>query len=83
MKLNPKQAARKAIDLIGGVKATKDLFGLKTTWAVYKWIKNGVPADRVLLIEEEVKKIHGARKVTRHQLRPDIFGEFKADELAA
>lgn len=36
--------------------------------AVHKWLENGVPAERVL----EVEKLTG---ISRHELRPDVFGD--------
>lgn len=38
-----------------------------TKAAVYAWRKNGIPVERVIQIEE----ITG---VSRHNLRPDLFG---------
>ena len=37
--------------------------------AVLQWIKNGVPAERVLAIE-----VASGGKLSRHDLRPDLFG---------
>jgi DNA-binding transcriptional regulator YdaS (Cro superfamily) len=37
--------------------------------AVLQWIKNGVPAERVLAIE-----VASGGKLSRHVLRPDLFG---------
>lgn len=39
-----------------------------TPQAIYQWDR--VPANRVLEVERAV-----GRKVTRHEMRPDIFGE--------
>jgi DNA-binding transcriptional regulator YdaS (Cro superfamily) len=36
--------------------------------AIDKWKKNGVPAERVLDVEKATKQ-----KVTRHEIRPDIY----------
>lgn len=43
-----------------------------TPMAVVQWFKRGVPAKRAVQIEEATKG-----EVTRHDLRPDIFGENK------
>ena len=61
--------ADRAIELIGGVTvmATK----LNTTpQVIWNWRKRGVPADRCRDVEAATNGI-----VTRHELRPDIFGE--------
>lgn len=42
-----------------------------TPQAVHKWLKKGVPAERVL----DVESVTG---VSRHELRPDIFGPSSA-----
>lgn len=47
-----------------------------TPQAVSKWLQNGVPAERVL----DVERVTG---VSRHELRPDIFGEPPATQEAA
>jgi len=59
----------KAVELTGGNSKLAALCNV-TPQAVFKWVsKNKVPADRCLLIEEITKS-----KVTRYELRPDIFG---------
>lgn len=42
------------------------MFGVQKA-AVWKWERRGPPADKVLAIE-------GATGISRHVLRPDIFG---------
>lgn len=54
----------KAAEKAGGVVALARELGIKHT-AMYSW--NRVPAERVL----EVERITG---ISRHELRPDIFG---------
>jgi len=44
--------------------------------AVLQWTKNGVPAERVL----DVERITG---ISRHQLRPDVFGASPGPSQAA
>lgn len=39
-----------------------------TYQAVQRWIKQGLPGDRVLEVERAVDKC-----VTRHELRPDLY----------
>jgi DNA-binding transcriptional regulator YdaS (Cro superfamily) len=47
--------------------------------AVHKWIAKGVPAERVLAVEAAtVDQTTGEPSVTRHDLRPDIYGERQA-----
>lgn len=65
MEMTPEAAAKHAIDLLGGVRKTAAECGL-TTQAVYQWKQ--VPADKVLRIEQ-------ATGISRHELRPDVFGE--------
>lgn len=43
-----------------------------TPMAVGQWFKRGVPAKRAVQIERATKG-----KVTKHDLRPDLFGENK------
>lgn len=54
----------KAAEKAGGVVALARELGIKHT-ALYSW--NRVPAERVL----DVERISG---ISRHDLRPDIFG---------
>lgn len=55
------QAAEKA----GGVVSLARELGIKHT-ALYSW--NRVPAERVL----DIERITG---ISRHELRPDVFGQ--------
>jgi len=57
----------KASNIVGSQAELARLMGV-TSMAVTKWVYNGVPAERVLAIEKLCKG-----KVTRHQLRPDIY----------
>jgi hypothetical protein len=62
------EALQKAIDLIGGPAAVGKLFDPQISGpAVSQWEK--APANRVLVIEAATNG-----QVTRHDLRPDIFG---------
>lgn len=65
MTTTPETACKKAIELMGGAPKVAERFGISTQ-AVYKW--DYAPAKKVLEIE-------AATGVSRHQLRPDIFGE--------
>lgn len=58
-------ACQKAIRMLGGARKVAEQFGVSAQ-AVYKW--DVVPARKVLEIER-------ATGVSRHELRPDIFGE--------
>ena len=53
-----------AAEKVGGVVALSRELGIKHT-AMYSW--NRVPAERVL----DIERITG---ISRHDLRPDIFG---------
>lgn len=61
----------RAIDLCGGQTALAKKIG-RTQQNVAYWRKarKGVPADVASDIEEAVEG-----KVTRHELRPDVFGQ--------
>lgn len=50
----------------GGIKAFAQRLGIRHQ-SLHSW-RNGVPPDRVLKVEE----ITG---ISRHELRPDIYGE--------
>lgn len=42
--------------------------------AVHKWLRSGIPAERVLDVERAtVPQEGGAPRVTRHELRPDLY----------
>lgn len=58
----------------GGVKAFARRLGIRHQ-SLHSW-RNGVPADRVLKVEE----ITG---ISRHELRPDVFGPAPSDGVAA
>jgi DNA-binding transcriptional regulator YdaS (Cro superfamily) len=64
--MTPQEALNKAIEIAGGKVAVSEFFGIKLP-AVYQWEK--APANRVLGLEELTRK-----KISRHELRPDIFG---------
>ncbi len=69
-------ALKRAIEAAGGVRRLGALVGV-TGQAVSQWGR--VPAGRVLAVEAAT---NGA--VTRHDLRPDIFGPPpRGDETAA
>jgi DNA-binding transcriptional regulator YdaS (Cro superfamily) len=64
-------ATQKAIRLAGGARVVAQAMGIKSLWSVYKWLKRDkVPPDRVATLEQLTKG-----EVTRHELRPDIFGK--------
>jgi len=70
-----KEALQKACEETGGQKALADRIGV-TQSMVWYWLeksKRGVPAEYVDAIEQATEG-----KVTRHALRPDIFGEVAA-----
>lgn len=65
---NPSDALREAIRLAGGQSPLASKCGIRQQ-SVYVWLKTGrLPAERVL----QVEKIVGG-KVTRYDLRPDIY----------
>lgn len=67
------KALDKAINEVGGqsaLAAALKLPGKNPRMTVQQWKKRGVPAARVLQIERATKG-----KVTRHELRPDLYPE--------
>lgn len=59
----------KAIELAGGVGNVARTFGISQV-AIHKWrLRGKVPAERVLELEAATDG-----KITRYQLRPDVFG---------
>lgn len=63
------EALSRAIDLAGGQKPLADKIGTTQSqvWYWLKRAKKGVPAEFV----EPVERVTG---ISRHDLRPDIFG---------
>ncbi|ADE14145.1 conserved hypothetical protein [Nitrosococcus halophilus Nc 4] len=59
-----------SIEILGSQAALAREVGV-TLQAVNQWVKKGrVPPGRAIAIEQATK-----RRVTRYELRPDIFGE--------
>lgn len=72
------EALKRAIELAGGQKPLADAIGT-TQSQVWYWLtrsKKGVPGEFASRIEAAVEN-----KISRHDLRPDIFGP--APETAA
>lgn len=62
----------KAISKLGGPTKAAAALGVSKPNVVLNWRKRErVPADKVLLIEE-------LTGISRHTLRPDVFGEARA-----
>jgi DNA-binding transcriptional regulator YdaS (Cro superfamily) len=57
-----------AIKLVGGAEQVAALCGLKSGWAVRKWLKDGLPAEHVIWLSERT-----AWRVTPHQLAPEMY----------
>lgn len=64
--MTPQEALNNAISKAGSHTALADHFGIAPA-AITQWKKAGVPANRVLGLEE-------LTGVSRHDLRPDVFG---------
>lgn len=62
-----KEAAAAAIKKLGGPKCVADKIGI-LPWAVSKWRKKRIPAERV---PELIKAFPD--KISRHELRPDLY----------
>lgn len=65
----------RALRAVGGVASMAKLLGI-TTQAVGQW--EVAPPNRVLKIEEATRGL-----VTRHDLRPDVFGAAPKQEQVA
>jgi len=64
--MTPQEALNKAIENAGSQNAIAAHFGIFPA-AVTQWKRAGVPAERVLGLEQ-------LTGVSRHDLRPDVFG---------
>ena len=64
---DPKEAAQRAIKLLGGYAETARKFQISRA-AVHQWSKNRVPANRVRMMARLVD-----HQVTPEQIRPDVF----------
>ncbi len=70
------KALTKAIEVAGGVGKLAAALGIKQN-VVSNWrARSKAPADRCLAIE-------AATGVTRHELRPDVFGSAAGESKAA
>lgn len=72
------EALKRAIEAAGGQTSLAKLIGT-TQSHVWYWLeksKRGVPSEHVLDIER-------ATKISRHDLRPDIFGPAPVQEQVA
>lgn len=80
LKKNSKAALKAlstGIEFLDGVVAVQELFKLETAWAVRKWLKNGLPSDRVVAFHEALISRAAARgvavPVSLEELRPDLY----------
>ena len=72
--LSPTEALSRAIDLVGGPSEAGRCLGV-TRQCVIGWKKTRIPAERVLDLERLT--LDAGDVITRHELRPDVFGESK------
>lgn len=74
---SPNQALRDAVAAAGGQSALARLIGTSQA-AVWKWVsrRKDLPAEHVLKVEE-------ATGISRHRLRPDVYGPEPAEDAAA
>lgn len=64
----------KAIETLGGITKAAVALGIHNPSVVANWrLRNRVPAERVL----DIERITG---ISRHELRPDIFGPAVAED---
>lgn len=68
VKLPVPEAVREAIAHLGGPPKVAALRGLRTPWAVGKWLRDGVPHNQVLWLAEAT-----SWRWTPHQLRSDLY----------
>lgn len=66
--ITPKEALERALELIGGPAALARKLGI-TSQAIGQWDR--APANRVIAIEIQTG-------ISRHLLRPDVFGKIQA-----
>lgn len=62
---------KEAIEACGGAQVVAKQFGFKTSWSVYKWVNEQIPADRVWPFVQMVRK--SGKQIKCHDLRPDCF----------
>ena len=69
---SPDQApVDKAIERLGGPTKAAEILGISQANISMWKVRRRVPADKVLAVE-------AATSISRHELRPDIFGEATA-----
>lgn len=66
MDTDPETPFARALRLVGGPTKMAEAIGVKRP-SVYKWFRQ-VPGERAIAIEKAT-----GGKVTRHQLRPDLY----------
>lgn len=71
----PMNALDLAITTLGSQSKLAQAVGLKSAMAISQWRKRGIPARHCLTIERVTD-----RRVTIHELRPDIFGPAPASQ---
>lgn len=65
------------IEQLGGATKAAEALGVSGPNVVLNWRKRGsIPADKVLAVET-------LTKISRHDLRPDVFGPAPAEGQAA
>lgn len=67
--MSERPSVSEVIDKLGGPTKAAQKLGLSSPSVVMNWrLRDSIPAERVI----EVEKLTG---ISRHALRPDIFGE--------
>lgn len=66
--MNDQSPVASAIASLGGPAAVARLRNLKTSWAVAKWVRDGLPSEHVLWLAEQT-----GWKWTPHQLAPRLY----------
>lgn len=69
------KATKLAIENMGGQGGTAEIFKVSRA-AIWRWLKDGVPAERCLMVE-----VHSG--ISRYDLRPDVYGPKPDSDHAA
>ena len=66
--MESESAVARAIAHLNGASAVARARGLKTSWAVSKWVRDGLPAEHVLWLAEQT-----GWRFTPHTLAPALY----------
>jgi len=69
-----KRPIDRAIEAVGGLTKLANKLDVYPQ-VIVNWRKRGVPAERVIAIEQATCDANGRPRVLRHDLRPDLYPE--------